>query len=318
MSYAISVPTPFNDITELAESFSSRVDEERIMLPNDQEIPEGEWVRFEVTLADGTAALAGTGRCSGTYDNGEDRAPEHRFDIVMDQLELDEMAQVYFERVLMARGAAGEQPTGELVAPPPEEEDVGDDTVAVDELAAAVEEPEPEPEPEPLVPEYDASAPAEWEESAPTELGELGQVKKPPAAAPVAAAPVSARSAAPAAPPRLETPAGAIYELPPPTKPGELPTPHGNGTVLTRRHVDSSWAPIPAERPEPGASTGYFQYGQGVLPAPAQPPRPNLDPSLRVAPAPRPGQPGQLMQQAPSYGADETVQVGIGDDEDYS
>lgn len=285
MSYSISVPTPFTDINELAESFSSRVDEERLMLPNDQEIPEGEWVRFEVTFEDGTAALAGTGRCSGCYDNGDDRAPEHRFDIVLDALELDEMAQVYFERLIVARQSmAGEASTGQVAAPPPEEP-MSDDTVAVDEMPS---------EPEAPVPQFDASAPAEWEESAPTELGALPEQPQP------------RKSKQPAAPPaRLTAPVGAIYDLPPPTKPGELPSPHANGSVLTRRHVAASWAPIPAERPERGASTGYFQYGQGVLPAPAAPPRPNLDDSLRVAPAPRPG----------SYGADETVQVGV--DEEY-
>ena len=71
MSYAISVPTPFNDISELAENFASRVDDERLMLPHGDVVPEGEWVQFAVTLADGSAALSGLGRCTGSYDNGE-------------------------------------------------------------------------------------------------------------------------------------------------------------------------------------------------------------------------------------------------------
>jgi hypothetical protein len=116
MTHAIHVPTPFTDIAELAESFAQRADEERLMLPHHEPVPEGEWVQFTVTFADGSGALVGVGRCTGAYDNGEDRAAEHRFDIVMDALELDEMSQIYFERVLMARAAqVGAEPaTGEV------------------------------------------------------------------------------------------------------------------------------------------------------------------------------------------------------------
>jgi len=119
MSYAISVPTPFNDISELAESFYSRVDEERLMLPNPEQIPEGEVIDFNVTLADGSAALVGQGRCSTSIDNGEERAAEHRFDVVIEALQLDEMAQIYFERILQVRATyAGDEPhTGEVEVP---------------------------------------------------------------------------------------------------------------------------------------------------------------------------------------------------------
>jgi len=142
MTYAISVPTPFTDISELAESFYSRVDEERLMLPNGDAIPEGEWVEFHVTLADGSAALAGQGRCTGSFDNGEDRAPEHRFDVVMDSLQLDEMAQIYFERILQVRAAyEGDEPqTGETQVP---------EEYAQAEAAEAYAEPGPEDYAEP-------------------------------------------------------------------------------------------------------------------------------------------------------------------------
>src|SRR5690606_31553238 len=85
----------------------------RVMLPNPEPIPEGEWVQFSVTFADGSPALNGVGRCTGSYDNGDAVAPEHRFDVVLDSLELDEMGQVYFERILMVRAqlAGGAEPT---------------------------------------------------------------------------------------------------------------------------------------------------------------------------------------------------------------
>ena len=119
MTHQITVPTPFADIAELAESFASRVDEERLMLPHSESIPENEWVEFAVTLGSGDVGLGGVGRCTGSFDNGEDRAAEHRFDVVMDQLQFDEMSQVYFERILNVRATQmGEEPvTGEVEVP---------------------------------------------------------------------------------------------------------------------------------------------------------------------------------------------------------
>ncbi|MCB9595916.1 MAG: hypothetical protein H6719_24565 [Sandaracinaceae bacterium] len=349
MTYAISVPTPFNDISELAESFYSRVDEERIMLPNPDAIPEGEWVQFHVTLADGSAALQGQGRCTGSYDNGEERAAEHRFDVVMDSLQLDEMGQIYFERILQVRAAyAGDEPqTGETQVPdeyaaaseeeavayaeePAEEAaeytEVADESfggfaeepVEADEYAAApvelaeapVEEEEAladdfayaaeapveefsfddEPaeveaveayvsEPAPAAAEVDAS---EWEEpSGATELGSIEEYIE----APVLATPATSR----------------IYDLPPPTTPDPLPSPHAVAEALTRPVLHASWSPEPLPRPEPSASSGHFQYAMGAgLPQPPEPPRPDLDPSMRVAPAPRAGDPhaGAVFAQA--------------------
>lgn len=355
MSYAISVPTPFNDISELAENFASRVDDERLMLPHGDEVPEGEWVQFAVTLADGSAALSGLGRCTGSYDNGEERAPEHRFDVVMDSLQLEEMAQIYFERILQVRAAQmGEEPqTGEVdlpeepvdvdaqveemayagsdevvpveaaapvetVAEPPADEFGGEATQAVsfDELAEAAEaealeapmaEPVEEPVMEaPAVDEtatldaeyaeaavdadafvetaaaedvaFDAGEP-DWEEGDATQFGDMPEAEAEEAAAPIA-------HAAPA----LTAPEESnIYELPPPSAPGQLPSPHANGATLTRRMLQATWSPEPAPRPDPSPSSGYFQYAAGGLPQPPTPPRPELDPSLHVSPAPRPG-----------------------------
>ena len=114
--YEIQVPTPFEEFSELAENFASRVDENRIMLPAADPVAEGEPVQFSVTLADGSAVLAGVGRCSGAFDNGEERAAEHRYDVVLDSLELDDIAQVYFERLAMAQaGMPAEGPGTEEI-----------------------------------------------------------------------------------------------------------------------------------------------------------------------------------------------------------
>lgn len=317
-THAISVPTPFNEINELAESFAPRVDEERIMLPHYEDIPVDEWVRFEVTFADGAPALSGTGRCSASYDAGEEREPEQRFDIVLEELALDEMAQVYFERVLIVRQqqASAEPITGqvevpeELVEQPMAAEPVADEPLTADAVSFDEELPS---EPEPVRFAEEEPAPASYE--APLSSSELELPEGEEGATP--------RKKKQKEPERLAPPVAAIYALPPPTAPGQLPTPHGNGTTLTRRWVEASWSPEPMERPEPSPSTGYFQYGIGVLPRPAAPPRPQLDASLRVMPAPRPGDPHTPMIAAAAYdapeadfGADETMQVEA-DEEDY-
>ncbi|MCC6876694.1 MAG: hypothetical protein IT378_20490 [Sandaracinaceae bacterium] len=309
MTYAISVPTPFADITELAESFASRVDEERLMLPNAEPIPEGEWVQFAVTLGDGSAALSGLGRCTGSYDNGEDRAAEHRFDIVLDALQLDEMAQIYFERILIVRGQqGGEEPrTGEVELPAEE---------ALDSVEAA-------PIDEPSEPPADASAfvsDAVAYDEAPDEAATYAAAA--PYEEPQAPAPAPAAARAPAALP--------AYPASPPVAPGQLPSPHSVAAVLTRPIVQPSWSPEPLPRPDPRPSSGLFQYPANVLPFPNEPPRPQLDPSLQVRRAPRPGDVVEMPFQpaaAPvaeyeaeaegSFGGDETMQVDMGEDEAY-
>ncbi len=363
MTHAISLPTPFTDISELAESFASRIDEERLMLPHHEPVAEGEWVQFAVTLADGSGALVGVGRCTGSYDNGEDRAPEHRFDIVMDSLDLDEMGQIYFERILQVRAAqmGAEPQTGEVNV------DEAEQALAAEEAVAAAEEYAPAYGEAPAADEAPAyEAPAY--EAAPAYEEPPAYDAAPAYEEPLADAPAYAEPAGEAAPPyeapaaydappaydeapygqpdasayeapadaplyeepaadgwddpghtqigdagkllaeargeRLAAPVHAIYELPPPTAPGQLPSPHANGAVLTRRFVTATWSPEPAPRPDPSPSSGLFQYGDGGLPQPAQPPRPAIDPSLRVMRAPRPGDPHSvaMMRSAAAAG----------------
>lgn len=116
MTQTLHVPTPFQDLSELANDFSQRVDEERIVLPNSAPMNEGEWVTFTVTLADGSVGLEGTGRVKTTYENGEEYPPEYRYDIELDMLQFDGRSEVMYERILMARQSAmeGDPGTGEV------------------------------------------------------------------------------------------------------------------------------------------------------------------------------------------------------------
>src|SRR5262245_17035988 len=101
----LTVRTSYSDISDLAEAYAQRVDDARIMLPAAQPFGDGQWIRFLVTLADGTSALEGSGRVQQTLDNGEAFPAEERYDIVLEQLQLEARAEVVFERIVLASQA---------------------------------------------------------------------------------------------------------------------------------------------------------------------------------------------------------------------
>ncbi|NOY93276.1 MAG: hypothetical protein GXP55_18985, partial [Deltaproteobacteria bacterium] len=74
---------------------------------------------------------------------------------------------------------------------------------------------------------------------------------------------------------------------PAPADPGGFQLPTVASGALTRPSREPAWWPAPAERAEAREVSGYFAY-EGELPIPAVPPRPELDSSYRVGPAPRP------------------------------
>src|SRR5687768_15574449 len=112
----LTVRTTYSDISDLAEAYAQRVDDQRIMLPASQPYGDGEWVQFSVLFADGTSALQGGGRVQQTLDNGVAFPANERYDIVLEQLQLEARAEVVFERIVMvAQGASrGDPPTGEI------------------------------------------------------------------------------------------------------------------------------------------------------------------------------------------------------------
>lgn len=344
-SEVLTVPTAFGDLSELSEGLADRVDEERIILYGPEPFGEGETVGFSVLLMDGTEALTGVGRVAAAVDGGEDRAPETRFDIVFDSLQLDGRSEVVYERIVLARQSLyGADPaTGEVsladleaaeeVAPvdpePAEDPDLGA-AYAVDDVADAVgAEPEDDATaaPDDYAPAEDyAVAAEEYAVPADAELG--GYVAEDAVAeeAPVGEEEVFASFPPPADEPGVweeeqaasdeeldavfdepeafsegATMVGSVESLRPPTvaAPSGAPAPSlpdapsgfqlqaPPGGVLTRPMAPATWWPeaVPAQ---PRPSTGHFQYGD-TLPTPNAPPRPNLDSSLRVSPAPRPG-----------------------------
>lgn len=311
MTIALTIATPFADFSELSENFAQRVDTDRMMLPYAEPVAEGEWVTFVVAFADGSTALSGTGRCQGSYDNGEEHPPEYRYDVVVDSMSLEGTSEVMFERLLMARSsmAGGAEPgTGEVsiqeleaqaaAAAPAEPEPMAE------EPAAAEPEPEPEPEAAPVSAEaasfddvqtegdegFDAPQPTTV--ASLDHLAQRAQRSAPPpppaAAAPPAARPAPARApAAPTARPGVPVP------------PAPLPSPHRfDGAVLSRPTVPAAWTPMVEPRPDAAASSGLFDYGRGGLPRPAQPPRPEIAVEAVIQLAPAPGRPAK--RRAPS------------------
>ena len=123
MTEVLTVPTSFGDIAELSSGLADRVDNDRIILYGPEPYEEGAEVGFAVLLLDGTAAIEGVGRVSAAVDGGEDRAPEIRYDIVLDSLQLDTRSEIVLERILMGRQSelGEEAATGEVAMPEPDD-----------------------------------------------------------------------------------------------------------------------------------------------------------------------------------------------------
>jgi len=150
MSQVLTVPTHFNDIGELSEGFLDRVEQDTLILYGPVAYEDGSQIQFAVLLADGTAALEGTGVVRAAVDGGADRVPETRYDVVVEALELDGRYEVVFERLVLARQAVSEppvpdpeenEPTGELDAAPAPDDSADEpsaDDSTVDEAHAYV------------------------------------------------------------------------------------------------------------------------------------------------------------------------------------
>jgi len=253
------IATQFSEVAELGQGYVDRADGERILLTLPRAVAEGEGVRFIVHLVDGTPAFAGAGRCVQVSDQGPDVNPTERYETLLDALAFDERSRPVYEYI-----------------------------VAVREMAYAVEANTANGPADEAVYETEASISA-WPEASSTE-----QMSQPPAGllpAPGVDASSGQESSAepqasgPATDPSPEPDAAASFA--PDLLASVLPQPLPTG-ILTRPAIAAHWQPMAPRPPRPSSRPSRFRYPAGTLPAPAFPPRPQLDESQWVQPAARP------------------------------
>lgn len=332
MTELLTVPTHFGDLSELSSGLADRVDEERIILYGPTSYDEGAYVSFAVLLLDGTPALEGIGRVAAAVDGGEARAPETRFDIVFDTLQLEGRSEVVYERIVLARQSMmgeGDPATGEVDVSELEEQHAAQAEEPVEDIPVEADVPAEAYDEETYQEDQEAAEPDDMDQEL-EDLVSFSDSDMPPApegeADPAAYAEAAEQqvfaeeqeegaydgyadadedfggeqatvvAAIDEIEPMAERPSGA----PPPSLPDapqgfELPPPPQG---LTRPVFASTWWPTADPRPEPRMSSGYFDH-HGGLPIPEQPPRPDIDPTLRVTPAPRPS--GQAADPQPAH-----------------
>lgn len=327
MTEVLTVPTHFEDLAALSQGLVDRVGEGRLILYGPAAYDEGSEIGFSVLLLDGNAALEGRGRVERTVDGGDGRAPEIRYDIVLDTLQLEGASEYIFERIVQERlSMQGGQPnTAEVMLEAQQQEAAVQDEAAASEQVAYEDDAAAAYRAEAAAYEAEAAAyqeaPAGYADDAETVAGSVDVPSDAyPHGAEAAAATSSAEmsgdfsdtsgefdaeesaslrpSDAPARrrsmrsrkPDPVEDTAPHVPEEPPPA----MPEPAHFAlfqpeTPITRPSVEPTWWPQLWDEEGEAASTGLFQF-QGALPLPAAPPRPELDPSRVVRRAPLPGE----------------------------
>lgn len=281
MTQLVTVQTDFKDLDQMAHGLVGRVHATHVILPAGDAVDEGEWAQFEITLLDGSAGLAGLGRCVTIVDNGDEREPHQRFDVVFDSLQFEVREQRVFEHILAVHGEGG-QALEQVVdsdaesLPPAMGDDTGNNYVDVSTeftgSVAANAVVEAEADLEDAGHDYRHGADEDGEQTMVASAEDLESVFSAPASSP---------------PPADE---GHEMVLQAARNGG-----YGYASVAAAQvmqpelHEDAFEEPVSGERiaPTRPVNGSLFVYANGI-PFPAKPPRPDLDASLRVTPAPRP------------------------------
>lgn len=266
MTQVVTVHTDFTDLNQMAQGLVGRVDPVKVILPGPDPVDAGEWVQFAITLQDGTPGFAGVGRCVTAVDNGEERSSHQRFDVVIDSLQFDPRGQQVFEHILTLSGYAGDEPSEHIAAESVEEaafEDVASEFTGshIDVPVEALQEVDEHEEPE----EEEAEEEAEDDASESTMMME----------SPLADAQALSFDE-------------EVYEEPP-TATHDDDEVFGNPSTGPRAGFSEAAKTAPPPTNGAQKNGAMFSY-TGGLPFPAAPPRPTIDPSLRVSRAPRPKQ----------------------------
>ncbi len=298
------VITTFSDVAELGQGYINRADGERILLPLKTQCEIGEGVRFIVHLADGTPAFAGAGRCVQASDQGPE-AGDDRYETLLDSLAFDDRSRPVYDYVVAVRQAvyAAGGPDAQAEAASAEAE-VQADAEAIADAEAAMEDPTR------FMPAYEETvdagsappaAPVTFSEptaeatnyetetvAADDDMGDPAETAGFGEAVEAAVAVASVRPAPMASTPPIAADAYLEDEAVVEPDPAEFVIKPLARGMLQRAAVAAHWQPTPPAPPRPSRRTGLFRYPPGALPVPARPPRPALDPSLWVQPAPGP------------------------------
>ncbi len=289
MTQLVTVQTDFRDLEQMAQGLAGRVHATHVILPAGESVDEGAWAQFEIALQDGSAGLAGLGRCVTVVDNGDERLPHQRFDVVFDSLQFETHEQRIFEHILALHGVGGREleqlADGDAESLPPTVAETTGSYVDVStdftgsQADAAAAEAEAEVE----------AAEAEAEESEDNDQTMVASAEE------LETMVTDYQSAPPA-------PGGEANDVTPPV-PAAAYTNGAYGRGATAHavqhavqvqsspsaHEEAFEEPLSGERIAPVRPVNgtVFAYTSGI-PFPAKPPRPELEPSLRVTPAPRP------------------------------
>src|SRR5690348_908945 len=109
---ALNVRTRYVDVSELVMHLAARMDAERLVLATASRMPKGDWVKFIVSLSDGTSVLEGIGKIHDWRERGKNAKLHERYDIHLDSLQFDEKNEIMWERIQLARDS--DRSTGEV------------------------------------------------------------------------------------------------------------------------------------------------------------------------------------------------------------
>ncbi|MCC7540114.1 MAG: hypothetical protein IT379_28105 [Deltaproteobacteria bacterium] len=294
----IVVYTSCQDVADFVARFANRVSTTGLRLPNAVTFARGAAVRFEVRLADGTAALRGEGTVIDVSDRGSSVAAPLRYELMVAHLRLDARNEVVYERILMLHESAGEPATGEVDL---HEVEQSADDGGYDAPAMSAARPPPAPPRSATDPRGRSSAPPP-----------RGSVPPPDARGSVVPAPPAARS-----PSGIPSPLGRSasatsgasprFEAPSRPMPASMGRPIADAAAVGPGSAGAG-APgqgVPAPRPSsPGTGPALRRpaIGPSLPPRPSGPPRPAAATGGRFAPAaaPRPSAPRASMPGPPT------------------
>lgn len=271
MTQSVTVQTDFRDLQQMAEGLVGRVHATHVILPAGDSIDEGAWAQWAIALHDGSAGLVGMGRCVTVVDNGDEREAHQRFDVVFDSLQFEDHEQRVFEHILALHGEGGE---------------VIEEVVDVESIRphqTGAEHTNVEPSIEHNVEHSDAfvDVSADFTNSQRVQLNDNDAI-------PDERTMVASEDELVPAP---------VNDITPQRPATHAVISYGNGYggqsaavahAVQAMDEEQLEEPLSGERIAPRPVNGaVFAYSNGI-PFPAAPPRPDLEPSLRVTRAPRP------------------------------